>query len=270
VLDIRFDINEYEISASIIDLYSVSATNPIPMISKTFEQLEQRFQELRSRSLSERLPQDPLQWRHLFSSQILDKLPVGLALLDKNFVLREQNRTYADYLRIYSPLGPGKALNMCYFDYMPGSKLQLENWFRETRDLRRAEMLYDFELCLTYETGKEPTYWDANLSPAFDKRGRVSGIVIFCLDVTRRFRALEMVRNAQKELAQLFNKLAEVKSALKVMFDLEEETQKELEERFTVNIHDMVLPLIARLRGSGITHQHREILDLVESDAGII
>lgn len=235
------------------------------MLSRTFEQIEQRFQELRTRCLSEKLPQDSLQWQRLFSSRILDKLPVGLALLDRKFVLREQNRTYADYLRIYSPSGPGKALNMCYFDYMPGSKLQLENLFRETRDLKMTETLYDYELWLAYKAGKEPTYWDANLTPAFDQEGKVSGIVIFCLDVTRRFRALEMARNAEKELAQLSKKLADAKSALRVMLDLKNETQKDLEEQFTVNVHDVVLPLIARLKGGGLNRQHREILDLIES-----
>jgi DNA-binding NarL/FixJ family response regulator len=239
--------------------------NLIQMPVRTFEQLEQSYKELRSRTSSVKLPQDSRQLRHLFSIRILDKLPIGLALLDKNFVLREQNRTYADYLRIYSPLGPDKALNTCYFDYMPGSKLQLENLFREARDQKITKTLYDYELWLTYETGKEPTYWDASLTPAFDKTDNSSGIVIFCLDVTQRFRALERARNAEKERAQLVRKLAETKSALKVMLDLKEETKKELEERFVVNVHDIVLPLIARLKNGGLKLQHREILDLIES-----
>jgi DNA-binding CsgD family transcriptional regulator len=192
-------------------------------------------------------------------------LPVGLALLDKNFVLREQNRTYADYLHIYSPLGPDKALNLCYFDYMPGSKLQLENLFREARDQKMTETLYDYELWIDYETGKEPSYWDAILTPAFDKKDKVSGIVIFCLDVTRRFRALEMAKNTEKELAKLTKKLADAKSALKLILDLKKETKKELEERFAINVYDIVLPLIAQLRQGGLKHQHCEIVDLIES-----
>jgi len=236
-----------------------------PMPAKTFEQLEQRFQELRDRGPSLKLPQDALQLRQLFSSRILNKLPVGLALLDKNFVLREQNRTYADYLRIYSPLGPEKALNTCYFDYMPGSKLQLENIFRETRDQKITETLYDYELRLAYETGEEATYWDANLTPVTDEKGNVSGIVIFCLDITRRFRALEMARSAEKEMVLLTQKLADTKSALKVMLDIKVEIQKELEERFALNVHDIVLPLIAKLKDRGLRHQGREIMDHLES-----
>ena len=179
--------------------------------------------------------------------------------------MREQNRTYADYLRIYSPLGPDKALNVCFFDYLPGSKLQLEDVFRETRDQKMTGTFYDYELWLSYETGKEPTYWDANVTPAFDEQGKVSGIVIFCLDLTRRFRALEMARNAEREHVQLSKKLADAKSALKVMLDLKKEIQKELEERFAVNVHDIVLPLIARLKGGCLKHQHQEILELIES-----
>ena len=221
------------------------------MNSRTFEQIEQRFQELRSRTLSDKLPQDSFNWQNLFNSRTLDHLPVGIARLDKNFILREQNRTYADYLHIYSPIGPNKALNTSYFDYMPGSKSQLETIFRETRDQKVNKTLYDYELWLNYEAGKEATYWDANVTPVSDKKGGVSGIIIFCLDTTKQFRALELAK--------------ETKSALKVMLDLKKDVRDELEERFTATIHDIVLPLIARLRGGLLKPENRELVDMIES-----
>ena len=166
-------------------------------------------------------------------------------------ILYYENRTYADYLAVYSPLGPDKALNTNYFDYLPGSRIQLENQFREARDQKIVKTFYDYELRLTYETGKESTYWDANVIPTFDEKGHVSGIVILCIDVTRQFRAIEMARSA--------------KTALKVMLDLKKETQKELEDRFALNINNIILPLIARLKGSGLKHEQREIVTLIES-----
>jgi PAS domain-containing protein len=217
------------------------------MIERTFDKIEQRYREMRDKTLKERFPQDASQWLTIFNRRLLDNIPAGIAFLNKDFILKEQNLTYKDYLHIYSPVNPDKAIGKCYFENIPGSEKQLGDWFRETRDCGRVDTQYDFELRLEHDTGEKSTYWDATISPVFNTQGKTSGILIFCLDVTRRY-------NAIKEATQFQNKLNQAKSTITTLLDLKEEVRLDLEERFSLNASDLLLPLIDRLQKS---HQTR-------------
>ena len=228
------------------------------MTAPTIDQIEQKYQELRDKTLKERLPQDSSQWLTIFNHRLLDNMPAGVAFLDRNFILREQNQTYADYLSLYSPFNPEKAIGKSYFDNIPGSEKQLGDWFRETRDCGLSDTQYDFELRLEHDTGKKSTYWDATISPLFNNDGKTSGILIFCLDVTR-------THNAIKESTLFQNKLDQAKSAITTLLDLKEEVRSDLEERFSLNASDLLLPLIERLQKSHLNKEQSHILTLIES-----
>jgi DNA-binding CsgD family transcriptional regulator len=228
------------------------------MIGRTFEQIEQRYQELRDRTLTERLPQGSSEWLTIFNYRLLDNIPAGVAFLDRDFILRKQNRTYADYLRLYSPVNPDNAIGKCYFDFIPGSEYQLADWFRETRDCSLIETQYDYELRLKSDTGEKLTFWDATISPVFNADGKTSGILIFCLDVTRRFKAIEAATELQ-------NKFDQAKSTITTLLDLKEEVRADLEERLSLNASDLLLPLVERLQKSHLNNEQRHILTLIES-----
>jgi hypothetical protein len=200
------------------------------MIGRTFDQIEQRYRELRHRSLKERLPQNSNEWFAIFDYRLLDNIPAGVAFLDRDFVLRKQNRTYADYLSVYSPFKPDKAIGKCYFDFIPGSEYQVADWFRETRDCSLFETQYDYELRLNYDAGEKLTYWDAAISPVFNTDGNTSGILIFCLDVTPRVKAIQAATEFQ-------NKLDQAKATITTLLDLKEEVRVNLEERFALNLY---------------------------------
>ena len=228
------------------------------MIERTFDKIEQRYRELRDRKLKERLLQDSSQWLTIFNHRLLDNLPARMAFLDRDFILREQNLTYKDYLHAYSPVEPDKAIGKCYFENIPGSEKQLGDWFREPRDCGCVDTQYDFELRLEHDTGEKSTYWDATISPDLDIKGNPSVLLIFCLDVTRRF-------NAIKRAKQFQNKLDQAKSTITTLLDLKEEVRSDLEERFTLNAGDLLLPLIDRLQKSNLSREQRHILTLIES-----
>jgi len=235
------------------------------MIERTLDQIEQRYRELSDRTLKERLPQDSSQWLTLFNYQLLDNIPAGVAFLDRDFILRKQNRTYANYLRNYSPINPDKAIGKSYFDYIPGSEYQLGDWFRETRDCGLFETQYDYALRLKYDKGETLTYWDATISPVFNADGKTSGILIFCLDVTRRFKATEVASEFQNQLESTLKKLDQAKSTITTLLDLKEEVRVDLEERFSLNASDLLLPLIERLQKSQLNEEQRRILTLIET-----
>ena len=235
------------------------------MIVRTVDQIEERYRELRDRTLKEQLPQGSNEWSAIFDLRLLDNMPAGVAFLDRDFILRKQNRTYADYLRLYSPINPDKAIGKCYFDFIPGSEYQLADWFRETRDCNLFATRYDYELRLKYDTGEKLTYWDATVSPVFNTKGKTTGILIFCLDVTRRFNAIEAATESNEKFESTLKKLDQAKSTITTLLDLKEEVRVDLEERFSLNASDLLLPLIERLQKSHLNNEQRQILTLIES-----
>ena len=231
----------------------------------TFEDLELKYKELRAGSFTQRLPLESSQWFKLLKTRALDALPAGVAVLDENFNLRHQNRAYADYLKIYSPIGPQRALGTCYFDYMPGSRSQLEAWFRETRDAGRFETKYDYELQLNYEKEKQTTYWDASVIPLLSPARHVTGIAIVCLDVTGTHRVLEALNRKRAQLKIVAHKLEDAKAGLRALLDLKAETKKEAEEKLSLNVHSLLLPLVAQLKSSRLNPGQRTLLNFIES-----
>lgn len=235
------------------------------MTGRTMEQIEKRYRELRDRTFKERLPKGSSEWNAIFNCGLLDNIAAGVAFLDRNFILKKQNRTYADYLRIYSPFAPEAALGRCYFEYMPGSEQQLVDWFRETRDCGLVETRYDYKLRLKYDNSEEMSYWDATVSPVYDIVGKITGILIFCLDVTPRLKALETAYEFKEQFESTLKKLDSAKTTIKNLLDLKKEIRLEFEERFSLNASDLLLPLIERLHKSHLNREQRSILTLIES-----
>ncbi len=230
-----------------------------------YKDLEKKYEELRNRSFSEKLPRDFSPWYQLLRSRVLDNLPAGVAILDNEFILRELNRTYSSYLQNYSPFGSERSLGMCYFDFLPGSQVQLEDWFRETRDLNHLETRYDFELRLEHDSYAKSTYWDADIFPLLEKGNKAAGIVIFCRDVTNEHRALETINRKKLEIESLYKKLEDYKAGIRVLLDMREESLKQSEEKLTLDINYLVLPLVARLKKSRLGQNQHALTELIES-----
>ncbi|GEM_PF-1383281 len=136
---------------------------------------------------------------------IVSNMPAGVAFLDRDFVLRKHNEPYAEFIRRYSPYPPEEALNMCYFDFVPGSQEQLERLFRRVRDLGETLTFHDFPLMVGKDGDLEATYWDASLAPAIGSDGEVEGILLLTQDVTQRKRSEEELR-AAKQVAEEANR----------------------------------------------------------------
>jgi DNA-binding CsgD family transcriptional regulator len=222
-------------------------------------------EQLAARSFSGSFPQEYECWQGLFCSGCLDSLPTGIAVLNTDFVLLQSNRAYAGYLSRYSPLGPGQALGRCYFDFIPGSKSQLEGWFREVRDLRRAETRYNYQLQISTAGSDELTFWDAHVRPLVSSGDQTVGLIIFCLDVTSRNEALNVISEKNREVDFLGRSLHDSRKALKHLLGAREELRRELEEAVTASTHDLILPLLERLKNSTANQRQHALVQEIES-----
>lgn len=142
----------------------------------------------------------------LLGDAIVDNIPAGVAFLDNNFVLRKCNRAYEDLIRKYTPYSPKEARGMSYFDYVPGSRPQVEAWFQNVRDTGQVDTRYGFELVIQRNGQEEKTYWDTSVAPVPDPSGKGEGILILTQDVTERKEA-EALSETTERLRQVVQEM---------------------------------------------------------------
>lgn len=139
------------------------------------------------------------------NESIVNNMPAGVAFLDNGFVLRKFNASYAETIRKYSPYTPEEALGLSYFDYVPGSRAQVEEWFQGVRDTGVSSSRQGFELKLS-GVEESVTYWDTSVTPVFDETGKVEGILLLTQDITERKTGENALRERVEEL-EMFRKL---------------------------------------------------------------
>ncbi|MBU2103153.1 MAG: PAS domain S-box protein [Candidatus Omnitrophota bacterium] len=150
----------------------------VPALSRELQQAKIRKERIHA--------QENFNREKLLSESIINNIPAGVAFLDNNFVLRRHNVAYASFLRRYALYAPEQAMGMAYFDYMPGSRPQVEEWFVRVRDSGCPEVRYNFELSVEKNGKKQLTWWDTSIAPVFDAYGATEGILLLTQDVTER------------------------------------------------------------------------------------
>ncbi len=167
-----------------------------------YEELAERVRELEKESGARKRAEEALSKEKLLSDSISNNIPAGVAFLNNNFVLRKYNRAYAELIRIYTPYTPEQALGMSYFDYVPGSRDQTEEWFLEVRDSGKAQSRYGFKLIIKEGSQERTTFWDTSIAPMLDFSGAVEGILILTQDVTNRREAEVALQESRQQLYQ--------------------------------------------------------------------
>jgi signal transduction histidine kinase/predicted hydrocarbon binding protein len=159
---------------------------------------------------------DPALGRQLNLLEILfHRMPMGIAVLDRDYHFRRYNPTWADFSGLYAPpsaapLAPG----VYYFDHLPGSELVVIPLFE--RVLAGETIRQD---ALRFESGGIVSYWDVVLAPLVEN-GEVSGILNVTIDATERVMAQrhleQRVEERTHELATLLQVSQNVSSTLEI------------------------------------------------------
>lgn len=225
----------------------------------TIEKLELKHKELISRSFSDPLPKNANEWKHLVKSRLIDHLPVGVAILDENFILQDCNKTYGDYGGRHSMMGIDKALGKSIFEYMPGIQHSAGEVLKDTVHFGTTKIEIDRKIRLTIKNHEKNTYWDANLIALTQKNNRVDGLVIFCLDTTEQKELESFSANQQKTIDEL-------KTVIRVLNELRIEDKIEIVENVYKNTSNIILPLVNRLRISPLTSRQEVLVTSIENN----
>jgi PAS domain S-box-containing protein len=101
--------------------------------------------------------------------------------------------------------------------------------------------------------------------PIFDNDGNFSGYRGIDRDITDRKKNEEILKEKERELEIKAMNLQEVNTALKVLLKKRDEDKIELEEKVLLNIKELVLPYLEKIRKSGLDNNQSAYADILES-----
>ncbi len=138
---------------------------------------------------------DPFLSRQLNLLEILfDHMPMGIAILDRDLVLRRCNPTWAGFINRYTPSTSGSASpGTCIFDLAPGIEATAGPIFE--RVLAGETVRQE---ALRLESGGIVSYWDVVFTPLLED-GQVVGLVDVMTDATERVLAYQTLEQRVEE-----------------------------------------------------------------------
>ena len=155
---------------------------------------------------------------------LFERMPMGLAIIDREYRVQRYNPTWADYTTRYaSSLGAPLVPGVYYFDHMPGTE-------------STVKPLYD--RALAGETVRQnnvrldskgiTTYWDVTLTPLVEN-GEVVGLLTVSVDATERVEARQNLEQRVEERTRQLQMLLDVAATANSSLDLDEILTKTLD-----------------------------------------
>jgi len=171
------------------------------------------------------LAPDPALGRQVNLLELLfDRMPMGIAVLDREYRIRRYNPTWEDFAQRYAspsaaPLAPG----VRYFDHIPGTESTVIPLFECTLS---GETIRQNGVRL--ESGGIVTYWDIVLAPLVE-HGETVGILSVTVDATERVEARQFLEQRVQERTRELRALHSVLSAASVSLELETVLERSLD-----------------------------------------
>ena len=128
---------------------------------------------------------------------LFDRMPMGIAVFDREMRLQRSNPTWANYIERYTPSSAKQVVpGVSLFELAPGSRDSIMPLME--RVLAGETIRHD---ALRAESGGLISYWDVVFTPLLQD-GRVVGILDVVTDATDRVKAHQDLENALEELCQ--------------------------------------------------------------------
>ncbi|MGD8268329.1 MAG: PAS domain S-box protein, partial [Desulfobacterales bacterium] len=151
---------------------------------------------------------------------------------------------------------------------------------RNVRDLVAPQVLAPFGDLLTGRcrnrtrslefswTGKDGRRNVGILSPQplFDEDDRFCGAFVVVADITVQKNMERSLAEREQELKQKTAYLEETHTALQTLVKIREQDKAEIEETVVANIHQLVDPLLVRLKASGLSERQKSYVAILEAN----
>ena len=110
------------------------------------------------------------------------------------------------------------------------------------------------------------THWQNYAIPMKNNSGEIESMIQVTRNVTKMVKAEQALEESKKELEIKNNSLEEVNTALRVLVERRDEDKKELEERVLMNVKELVVPLLEKVREGRLDSKQTTYLDVLESN----
>jgi PAS domain S-box-containing protein len=111
----------------------------------------------------------------------------------------------------------------------------------------------------------EKRYFYNIISPIYNK-GIIEGIMGFNIDITEQKQTEEALKEREKELELKSHNLEEANVALKVLLKKRDEDKLELEEKILLNIKELVVPYLEKLKKNTLDEKQKIYVSILESN----
>jgi signal transduction histidine kinase len=140
---------------------------------------------------------------------LFERMPMGVAVLDREFRIRRYNPTWADFSKLYAPeSGEPLAPGVYYFDHIPGTERTVQPMYERVLSGETVR-----QNGVRLESGGIETYWDVVLTPLIE-RNQVIGILSVSNDATERVLLQQNLEQRVKDRTRELDQRREIAESL--------------------------------------------------------
>lgn len=139
---------------------------------------------------------------------LFERMPMGVAILDRQYRIQRYNPTWADFAARYAPLTAAPlAPGVGYFEHLPGSEVIVQPLFERAL---AGETIHEKGIRL--EAGGVVTYWDIVLA-RLTEGAEITGILNVAVDVTEQTQLRQALEERVATRTQELQVLLDVSAA---------------------------------------------------------
>lgn len=155
---------------------------------------------------------------------LFERMPMGIAILDREFRIQRYNPTWEEFAARYAPSsGAPLAPGVGYFDHLPGAEAVVLPLFKRAL---AGEIVQGNELRL--ESDEITTYWNIVLAPQTEGNSIV-GLLNVAVDVTDQVKLRQNLEQHVQERTQELQVLLDVAATANSSLNLSEVLEKTLD-----------------------------------------
>jgi PAS domain S-box-containing protein len=117
-----------------------------------------------------------------------------------------------------------------------------------------------------FEDERDGMTMDSMVHPVLDDRGKVMQLAIFSRDITKRKKAEIALKKREAALKVRTMELRDLNAALKVLLRQRDKDKEAFEEKVLVNVKELVIPFIERLKRSHLPDKQMSYVRVLESN----
>ena len=194
-----------------------------------------------------------------FLQTLLDTIPSPVFYKNAEGRYTGCNKAFEDFVGIPAEEIVGKTV------YDIGPKEIADEYYERDRELyeKPGKQLYEWKVKANDGELKDVIF---NKATIMDTKGHVEGLIGVISDITESRRAEEELRQRESELTTKSQELEELNAALKVLLKHREDDKANLQDTVLVNVKELILPYIEKLKSDHLSPQQTTMVSIIESN----